>query len=227
MKARYAVPFVLTSPFFGLLVWSFWRPGVAAVTYLICLVLLEGFAVLFHYVTRCGLTPPLHWPVEEMDALRKHCLFFQAPPLPVLLAAVLTLNLWIMAAWVPWLLWNGLWVLALLIAANMLVADDWAKRLNPLLFLRPEVEDKGNFFLKPELEVVNSVCEKLDREERLLGGLDHIFGPPKEIGTLSEVAKEVIQYFSGLIANIPQAVFQVSTIRQFRKESERDSDQPT
>lgn len=159
----------------GILIWSFFQPVIASIVFIIFIVLLEGGLLIAsdscnpkvaaYSFNRYNLDES-EWTPSEIKALRKYCLYFSYPHSSQMFSSTLS-GIWGSAfILVPWLLYNHLWISAVVIGINYFIAGPLSKKLNPRLYLHTEVESKGKVDLLSEMNAVDSVCERLLEHQR-------------------------------------------------------------
>ena len=97
----------------------------------------------------------------EIAIIQKYNLYFRYPFTAISLSTTLSFIQLSTFIWVPWLLYNHLWVPAVLIAINYFISALLSRKLNPQYFLRQAVEKKGKEHIRSEMLIVNKVCEKI------------------------------------------------------------------
>jgi len=98
--------------------------------------------------------------------LRKYHLYFRYPFASRSFSSILSGIQLSAFIWVPWLLYNRLWIPAIFIGLNYFIAGPIAVKLNPRFFLHDAVENKGNRYFLSEMMAVDSVCEKILERQR-------------------------------------------------------------
>lgn len=93
--------------------------------------------------------------------LKKYHVFFRWPGFSTTLSGMLSAYNITVLLWVPWLLWQHVWVPAALLAVNYWVAGSVAWILRPRQFLHATVEEHDNRGMMPEMQAVDRVCERL------------------------------------------------------------------
>ena len=105
------------------------------------------------------------WTEGERLVIRKYYLFFCFPGTFRQLSGVLSAIQLSTVLWVPWLLYNRLWVPAIILGANYFLSGWLSTLLNPQQFLHHSVARGGKEF-SAEMSLVDSVCEKLVRRSQ-------------------------------------------------------------
>lgn len=149
----------------GIIVWSFFKPFTASIVFLILFILFEGYVILLNYSSKP--TPDASkWSEDEITVLRKYPYYFNYPFTSKSDSSNLSGIALSTFIWVPWLLYNNLWLLAIIIGVNYFISTSLCTKLNPRSFLHDAVENRGKMFLLSEMEAVDSVCEKiLERQQ--------------------------------------------------------------
>jgi hypothetical protein len=76
------------------------------------------------------------------------------------LSVVLNGFRWSVLLWIPLLLWNHMWIFALILAANFLITAGLSVRLDPFYFLSDAV-NRGKYQFVYELNLLNKVADRL------------------------------------------------------------------
>ena len=66
---------------------------------------------------------------------------------------------------VIWLLWNGFWIKAIILAVNAVASALISAKLNPRTFLHDAVENRKKFEFHEEMLIVDSICEKIIKDQ--------------------------------------------------------------
>lgn len=124
----------------GSLIWSFYDPRSASLTYLCIILLFEGY-IFWASKYDCPdqlepLSEPFYLTADEVDVVKKYHLHFKFPMASQQFAGALTLTQLLMYVWVPWLLYSKLWIAALIIFVNYYVAGLLARVLSPQAYLK-------------------------------------------------------------------------------------------
>lgn len=120
----------------------------------------QGWILLAHMLARPALDPT-KWSPAELSALRKYFIYFRYPSAAKIFSGACSAIGLSAFLWVPWLVYKGFWIRAILIGLNYFLANGLAVNLNPQLFLRDAVVKKGKQTQLPELLAVESISEKL------------------------------------------------------------------
>jgi len=123
----------------GTLVWSFFSPLWASNVFLIFFVIFEGFIFLMSRAGRSNhidaFTAAYDLNTKEVAVVKKYHLFFRFPFASRDFSAAISAVQLSTFVWVPWLLYQGLWLTAIAIGFNYFIAAPLAMQLNPRLFL--------------------------------------------------------------------------------------------
>ena len=121
----------------SLLAWSWFSPGVASSVFLIIAYSFVGF-LMYHDHSARPSPDPTEWTPQEIDTIRRHHIFLRTPMMSRICNANLN-NLRLSAfLWIPWLLWNRLFISSALIGIFYFIPHSLSKRLDP--FNRPMSE---------------------------------------------------------------------------------------
>lgn len=143
----------------GLFVWSIFSPATATYIFLAATAIFEGYLFFIDRANRPN-PDPSRWSQEEIDVLRKYHLALRYPFGAKDMSVVLNGFRWSALLWVPWLLWNQMWVFAVIIALNFFIAGDLSFRLDPFFFLSDAV-NRGKYQFAGELSLLQEVAEKI------------------------------------------------------------------
>jgi hypothetical protein len=118
----------------ALLGWSWFNPWLASTVFLI--IAYSFFAFLtFHDVAGRPSPDPNEWTPEELLTIKRHHVFLQTPMMSRICNANLG-NFRLSAfLWIPWLLWNRLFISSGVFALFYIISHSLSKRLDP--FTRP------------------------------------------------------------------------------------------
>ena len=133
-----------------LLLWSWFKPGWASAFFLIISYSFLAFLMLYDRSARPS-PDPAEWTVEEIETIRKHHVFLTTPTMARICNANLNIFRLSVVLWIPWLLWNRVFIQAGLLALLYFVPYSLCKRLDPF---NP---DRGSY----EQMTLASVIEKL------------------------------------------------------------------
>ena len=104
---------------------------------------------------------PSIWTSDEIRVLRKYHLAIRFPFGARDFSCYLNGIRWSSLIWVPWLLWNHLWIPGAFLVVNFFVTGSLSVRLDPFFFLSDAVR-KGQHQFAGELSILQKVQEKLE-----------------------------------------------------------------
>ena len=149
---KFAVPL-------GLFVWSLFQPSIASYVFV-------GLAALFvsylFFVDMTGKPNPDHliWSPDQIEVMKKYHLAIRFPFGSKDFSCYLNGIRWSSLIWVPWLLWNHLWIPAGFLAINFFLTASLSVRLDPFFFLSDAV-NRGQYQFSRELATLQRIKEKL------------------------------------------------------------------
>ena len=144
----------------GFLVWSFFQPAIASYVFI-------GFTVIFiAYLFFIDITDKprpdsLIWTSEEIRILRTYHLAIRCPFASKDASCYLNGIRLSAFIWVPWLLWNQLWIPAVFLVVNFFITTSLSFRLDPFFFLSEAIRG-GNLQLVSEFSILQQVQKKLN-----------------------------------------------------------------
>ncbi len=147
----------------GLFVWSLFSPATATYLFLAAATIFEGY--LF-FIDGANKPKPdtSRWSQEEIDVIRKYHIALRYPFGARDMSVVLNGFRWSALLWVPWLLWNQMWVSSALIAINFFITGSIAVRLDPFFFLSNAV-NRGEYQFASELSRLQEVSDILRSQD--------------------------------------------------------------
>ncbi len=148
---KFAVPL-------GLFVWSLFHPTIASYVFVGLAAIFEVY-LFFIDITGKPKPDPSTWTRDEIQVLRKYHLAIRFPFGAKDFSCYLNGIRWSSLIWVPWLLWNHLWIPASFLVVNFLVTTSLSVRLDPIFFLSDAVR-RGKHQLAGELSILQKVQEK-------------------------------------------------------------------
>ncbi len=98
---------------------------------------------------------------EEKLVLNKYYLYFRYPFASRSLSTSLSLIALVIIIFVPWLLYNNLWIQAVIIGLNYFLATTLSSKLNASFYLHDAVEKRGMEKFRNEMLLVDSIHVKL------------------------------------------------------------------
>lgn len=148
----------------GTLIWSFFSPPLAAKVFLILVAVFEGYIFLMSRTGRTdhleAFSAPHYFNPDEVTVIKKYHLYFKFPLASRDFSAALSAIQLSAFVWVPWLLYQDLWLTAIAIGANYFIAAPLAMQLNPRLFLSRATGTVA-LFAHGERMAIESALEKL------------------------------------------------------------------
>ncbi len=150
----------------GLLVWAIFNPITASWTFIALFIFVfEGYTLLlFRTDSRTPIephVPPYSFSDAEVKVVKRYYFFFRSPGLAREWSSTLSMIGLSTFVWVPWLLYQSLYIQAAIIGVNYFLAGPMSMRLNPLIFLQRGTASGTNVVAGIELEAVRSVIEKI------------------------------------------------------------------
>lgn len=127
MAAFFIYPVIL-----ALLGWSYFSPFYASVAFCILIAALDVYAFV---VDRVRPQPDRSiWSEREAEIIREHHVYLRYPLASRGLSVVLNATRFSAFIWVPWLLWNGIYVPVIIIGVHFFVTSGLCVRLDPILY---------------------------------------------------------------------------------------------
>jgi len=149
---KFAVPM-------GLFVWSLFQAAIASYVFVGLAALFVAY-LFFIDITNRPKPDPLLWAPDEIEIMQKYHLALRFPFGARDLSCYLNGIRWSSLIWVPWLLWNHLWIPAAFLVVNFFVTASLSTRLDPFFFLSDAVK-RGQTRFVGELATLQAVQEKL------------------------------------------------------------------
>ena len=161
----------------GLFVWSLFQPAVAGYVFMVLAAALAGYLFFADIASRLniaicgsgscayGFLPGLSsiWTANEIKILRRYHLALRFPSGANMFSCCLNGIRLSALLWVPWLLWNSLWIPAGFFVLYSLLTASLSVRLDPFFFLSDAVR-RGKYQFAGELATLQRVQNRL-REE--------------------------------------------------------------
>lgn len=139
---------------------AFWFPLFSAVLFITVVGIIETMQLIAVYVSTSEVTDKEKWTEEEQEIIKKYHIFFRYPfgaKVFYNFFSVVKLSIFV---WVPVLIYNDLWIPAIIIGLNYFVLIDLLKKINPRFYLHEAVQS-GKHECAVEMQLVDSVIEKL------------------------------------------------------------------
>lgn len=150
---KFAVPL-------GLLVWSLFQPTIASYVFVGLAALFVGYIFFIDIANRPN-PDPLLWTPDEIKVLQDYHLALRFSFGAKDFSCYLNGIRWSSLIWVPWLLWNHLWIPAGFLVVNFFVTASLSVRLDPFFFLSDAVR-RGQYRFSKEFSLLQQVQEKLN-----------------------------------------------------------------
>ncbi len=150
--------------YLGFLIWAFFDPKLASYSAICFLVFLEGYLYFSQNVTKAEYQPntePYFFTLDEVIVLKRYSFYFNFPNVAKSFSSLLSFVQISTFIWVPWLLYNSLWIPAVIIGANYFLVGPLSVFFNPRFFLHDAVENKGKQEFHAEMVLIDSICDKL------------------------------------------------------------------
>jgi hypothetical protein len=146
--------------------WSISNPSSGGWAFVIGISALEGWLLILEFTQRPShlkiYEAPHFLTADEVTVITSYPLFFKFPLVSIQLSAALVIIQKSVIFWLPWLLYQGQWVQAVLIGLNLLVVGPLALRLHPQPFLHHALSSPGRRNMAEEqLKVLVPLVEKL------------------------------------------------------------------
>lgn len=142
-----------------LLLWSWFKPGWASAFFLI--IAYSFLAFLMSYDRSARPSPdPAEWTVDEIDTIRKHHIFLTTPMMARICNANLNIFRLSVVLWIPWLLWNRVFIQPVLLGIFYFVPYSLCKRLDPF---NRSVNEKTQYRTEAMQRLVGSDPDELMR----------------------------------------------------------------
>ena len=147
-----------------LLIISFFYPTQASWGFVAFFVILEVYLFVTSRNRKYSSTEKIHFTDEEKQIVNKYYLYFKYPHTVKSLSTSLSLIALSAIIWVPWLLYNHLWLQAIIVGLNYIVAQHLSTKLNIRFYLHDAVEKLGQEEYRKEMVLVDSICNKLSEK---------------------------------------------------------------
>lgn len=144
-----------------LLIISFLYPLQASWVFIAFLVFLEGYLFLTSIRRKYSFSRDISFNEEERKIIEKHHLYFRYPFTARSLSTSLSFIALSAIIFVPWLLYNHLWLQAVIIGLNYFIAQLLSTKLNIRFYLHDAVERLKKEEHRKEMMMVDSICEKI------------------------------------------------------------------
>ena len=140
---------------------SFFYPTQASWFFVVFFVILEAYLFITSRNCKHSFAGNVHFNEGEKEIIEKYHLYFKYPYTAKSLSTSLSLIALSAIIWVPWLLYNHLWLQAIIVGLNYIVAQHFSTKLNIRFYLRDAVERLKQEEHRKEMVLVDSICDKL------------------------------------------------------------------
>ena len=147
----------------GLFIWSLFQPVVASSIFSAIIVVLSSYLLFIDIIGR-PKPGSINWSKPEIEIMKKYHLALRYPFGARDMSAIVNGLRWSALIWVPWMLWNHLWVCGAIVGVNFFVMTSLSVRLDPFYFLSDAV-NRGNTGFEYELRMLHNVSERLKLEK--------------------------------------------------------------
>ncbi len=141
-------------------IWSFFNPQTAAYAFVGAKVLFEGYLFIRDRMARPE-PDPSEWAPEEAEILKNYHLSLQNPFRTKKLSGLLNGFRLSIVFWLPWLLWNDLWIPVGFLIVSFFITASLSVKLNPI-YVFEEAVKKGQRQFSNELTLLQGVAGKLE-----------------------------------------------------------------
>lgn len=153
----------------GFLIWSFFQPQIASYVFSS----IAAGLLIYLYFTDITLRPSrgevsFRWTCEETEIIRKYYLALRWPLGARVFSNLLNGIRLSTIIWVPWLLWNKVWIPASFLALYFFISASISVRLDPFFFLNNAVSKGMNQYHR-ELLLLRHVFERLQGSHEGIG----------------------------------------------------------
>jgi hypothetical protein len=154
---KFAVPMAL-------FVWSIFQPAIASYVFVSLVAIFVGY-LFFDDIANRPKPDPGVWTPAEATVIRNYHLALRFPLGARDFSCYLNGIRLSSFIWVPWMLWNHLWIPASFLVINFVITLSIAVRLDPFFFLSDAV-CRGQMQFAEELAILQTVQEKLNERAR-------------------------------------------------------------
>ena len=121
----------------GFLIWSIFSPINASIAFICLFAVVEGWFLFLDMIKSPDLQlmkSKYCLTDSELRVFNKYYIFYKFPNLSSKTSVAMSGFQYSAFLWVPWLLYNRLWILAIVTGLNFFLANYLSKKLKPLLF---------------------------------------------------------------------------------------------
>ncbi len=145
----------------GFLIWAFKEPLYASISFIGLFVLIEGYFLLLDIIKNPNLNlirEKYNLTDDEVIIYKKYYIFYTFPAVSLRISQTISGFGLSVIIWIPLLLYNKLWVSAIIIGLNLFMTFYLSKKLNPLHFANYK-GGRGKMYF--EKRIINSVQNKI------------------------------------------------------------------
>lgn len=144
-----------------LVIATLWYPHQASLIFISLAMILELYFLILPKIGGDRTVDICNFSSAEQEIFNRYYLYFKYPYASKSFASSLSLIALSALILTPWLLYNHFWLPGAVIAANYFLAQFISARLNIRFHLHDSVERLKREKLREEMDLVDSVCEKL------------------------------------------------------------------
>lgn len=146
----------------SLFLWSIFQPKIAAYVFTGISAIFVVYLFFIDIASKPKPNPSI-WSADEIMILKKYHLAlrfsFGARDFSCFLNGIR----WSSFIWVPWLLWNHIWIPAAFLIINFFITSSLSVRLDPFFFLSDAVR-RGQYQFSSELSLLQELADKLKNQ---------------------------------------------------------------
>lgn len=173
---------------FSIFVWSIFMPHAGGYTYLAIYIAFQSYLFFIDSSNKPSPDPEI-WSPDEIEILRKYHLTLRFPFGSEDMSCHLNRFRWIgLLLLTPLVLWNHMWIVAVILIASFFISGSISVRLDPIFFLGDTV-NRGKLQFTSELELLNRVSERLRERMKTQNNLPTI----KSSGRLTAAADQRVR----------------------------------
>lgn len=150
-------------PPLGFFIWSLFLPSIASYVFVGLSAVFMAY-LFFIDIANKPKPDPAVWTPDEIDVMRKYHLSIRFPFGARDFSCYLNGIRWSILIWVPWLLWNHLWIPAGFLTINFFLTASLSVRLDPFFFLSDAV-NRGQYQFAEELDTLQAIQKTLNSQQ--------------------------------------------------------------
>jgi hypothetical protein len=143
----------------GFFIWSLFQPGIASYVFVSLDVVFVAYLFFIDIANKPKPDSDV-WGADEIQVMRKYHISIRYPFGAKNFSFLLNGIRWSSIIWVPWLLWNHLWIPAGFLTIIFFLAASLSVRLDPFFFLSDAVK-RGKYKFEEELAILQAIHAKL------------------------------------------------------------------